>query len=291
MVDTIETDELGFKTVSVDDEKEIESIYQDLENNKYNLHKNQYVIFEHKILTDRHGFPLTLDCLKWNGKQYERVNPNGFTTQAFGKFKPYDYYQKAAVDSIINNDLTCIKGHAGAGKSLIGLYTAWHLIERGKIDRIIVFTNPVKTKNAEALGFYKGTRTEKLLDSQIGIMLSSKFGGVERVEELIHDGTLTLLPFSDIRGYDTSSEAKTFVWITESQNLDSELLKLGLQRIGDNTKVIVDGDPTTQVDKESYRKNNGMNRMSEVFTGEEYYGEITLKNIYRSKIAKKAQEM
>lgn len=291
MVDSVETDELGFKVVSVDDESEIESIYQNLENNKYNLHINQYVIFESKTQLDRSKYPLTLDCLKWTGKELVRVNPKGFTTQSFGKFKPYDYYQKAAIDSILNNDVTMIKGHAGAGKSLIGLYTAWHLIERGKLDRIIIFTNPVKTKNAEALGFYKGDRTEKLLDSQIGIMLSSKFGSIERVSELIQEGTITLLPFSDIRGYDTTSEAKTLVWITEAQNLDSELLKLGLQRIGNNTKVIVDGDPTAQVDKESYHKHNGMNRMSDVFNGQDYYGEIALKNIYRSKIAERAQLM
>lgn len=291
MVDIVDKSELGFKTVKVDSDADIENIYQDLENNKYKLHINQYVVFESKSETDKYGYPLTLDCLRWTGNCFERVNHKGFTTDAFGKFKPYDYYQKAAMDSILRNELTCIKGKAGTGKSMISLHTAWYLVEHGKFDRLIIFTNPVKTKDAEALGFYKGTRTEKLLDSQIGIMLASKFGSIERVAELVEDGKLMLLPFSDIRGFDTSSDGGTIAYFCESQNLNIELLKLGLQRLGENTKGIVDGDPTTQVDKDTYKKKNGMDRMSEVFNGKDFYGEIELRSIIRSKIAKVAEEM
>lgn len=283
--------ELGFKVISISHEDELNDIYQNLDDNKWDLHLNQYLIIEHKTKEDKYGNPLTIDAFKWLGNNLVQVNTKGFATQTFGKFKPFDHFQKAAVDSILNNDLTAIKGNAGSGKSLITLYTAWHLIERGKVDRLMIFTNPVKVKNAEALGFYKGTRTEKLLDSQIGIMLKSKFGDEEAVLEHIETGKLSLLPFSDLRGFDTTSELKTFVWITEAQNLDTELLKLGLQRIGDNTKAVVDGDPKAQVDKDAYSIANGMNRMSQVFAGEDLYGEVELKNIYRSKIAKIAQRM
>lgn len=264
---------------------ELNEINQNLDNNKWNLLVNEYIILFDEVTGGE------LDCFKWDGSLLHRVNGKGFNSNQFGKFKPYDFYQQCAVDSIRSNDITNIKGKAGSGKSLIALSTAWHMIEKGYYDRLIIFTNPVKTRNAQELGFYTGDRTEKLMQSSIGVMLTSKFGKESEVESQILNGRLSLLPFSDIRGFDTSSEQKTIVFITEAQNLNSDLLKLGLQRLGSNTKAIVDGDPNTQVDMDAYRIDNGMKRMSEVFRGESLYGEITLKKIYRSPIAEIAERM
>lgn len=68
-------------------------------------------------------------------------------------------------------------------------------------------------------------------------------------------------------------------------------MKLGLERIGDSTKVIIDGDPTAQVDLDAYKVSNGMIRASEVFRGEELFGEVELKNVYRSRVAELASKM
>ena len=81
---------------------------------------------------------------------------------------------------------------------------------------------------------YPGTRDEKLLDSQIGNLLSSKLGSKFEVEELIAEERLVLLPLSDIRGYDTSG-MHAGIYISEAQNLDTELMKLTLQRIGEDS--------------------------------------------------------
>ena len=96
---------------------------------------------------------------------------------------------------------------------------------------------------------------------------------------------------SDIRGYDTTG-MRAGVYITEAQNLDIELMKLALQRIGEDSICILDGDSDTQVDSSLYSgNNNGMRRVSEVFRGQDFYGEVTLKNIKRSRIAELAQQM
>lgn len=274
----------GVKEVYVT-KTELEKINRNLDINSWGLVINQYIIFKDDI-DDSH-----LDCFKWTGDHLARVESKGFTTNQFGKFKPYDFYQKSALDSIRNNIITSLKGYAGSGKSLIALSTAWNLIEKNDYDRLIIFTNPVKTRNAQELGFYTGSRTEKLMQSSIGVMLSSKFGKESEVEHLIQNGKITLLPFSDIRGFDTSSEQKTIVFITEAQNLNSDLLKLALQRVGDNTKVIIDGDPKAQLDMDAYKHDNGMMRMSEVFRGQDLYGEVTLNKIYRSRIAEIAESM
>lgn len=79
-------------------------------------------------------------------------------------------------------------------------------------------------------------------------------------------GKLLLLPFSDIRGYDTTG-MNAGIYITEAQNLDATLMKLALQRIGEDCFCIIDGDNKSQVDMEIYQKKNGMTAMSKIFRG------------------------
>jgi predicted ribonuclease YlaK len=108
---------------------------------------------------------------------------------------------------------------------------------------------------------------------------------------MIRKEELILLPFSDIRGYDTSG-MNAGVYITEAQNLDIELMKLALQRIGEDSICIIDGDYNTQVDDIHFAgSNNGMRRASKIFKGEDVYGEITLRKIHRSRIAEIAERM
>jgi phosphate starvation-inducible protein PhoH len=52
---------------------------------------------------------------------------------------------------------------------------------------------------------------------------------------------LILLPMSDIRGYDTTG-MNAGIYISEAQNLDITLMKLALQRIGEDSICIIDGD-------------------------------------------------
>jgi predicted ribonuclease YlaK len=132
-----------------------------------------------------------------------------------------------AADSLANNKITMLKGFAGSGKTYLSLGFLLHKLEKGKIDKIIVFCNTVATKNSAKLGFYPGTRDEKLLDSQIGNLLSSKFGGKIEVERMIQEEKLVLLPLSDIRGYDTTG-MRAGIYISEAQNLDISLMKLTL---------------------------------------------------------------
>ena len=122
-------------------------------------------------------------------------------------------------------------------------------------------------------------------------MLSSKLGDAFGLEEMMTKGRIQLLPMSDVRGFDTSG-MNAGVYITEAQNMDIQLMKLALQRIGEDAICIIDCDYNAQVDLSQYAGfNNGMRRMSEIFRGEDIYGEVELKNIYRSKIAAIADRM
>ena len=212
-------------------------------------------------------------------------------SKMFGNIKPIDPYQELVLDSFKNNQITLVKGPAGTGKSLLSLAWLFKQLEEGRIDKIIIFCNTIATAGSAKLGYYPGSRTEKLLDSQIGNFLISKLGDRIMVEDLIDKGQLVLLPMSDIRGYDTSG-IKAGVYITQAQNLNIELMKLALQRIGEESICILDGDNDTQVDLNLYAgNNNGLKRVSEVFRGQDFYGQVFLQTIHRSKIAEIASKM
>ena len=276
----------GYKEVYLDEDGLIE-FYSNQDKNLYNLFINQNLLVYDANSGD------CIERLVWTGDGYRRLAYNTFASKWFGDVKPMkgDLYQSLVADSFSNNKITLVKGPAGSGKTYLSLGFLMHKLERNKIDRIIVFCNTVATKNSAKLGFYPGTRDEKLLDSQIGNLLISKFGGRVAVEQMILEEKLVLLPLSDIRGYDTSG-MKAGIYISEAQNMDVELMKLTLQRIGEDSICIIDGDCKTQVDDIHFAgSNNGMRRASQVYRGEDVYGEVTLRNIHRSRVAMIAEKM
>lgn len=290
MVDSVEVkkdDYKGYLELTLTDD-EMANFYSDpiKYGQKINILTNQYLNIYDKNNT-------CVDTLCWIGNNFRPLKYKTFSSSQLGNIKPYkgDLYQAMAADSFHHNKITIIKGAAGTGKSHLALGYLFSLLDHNKIDKIIIFCNTVATKNSARLGFYPGSKNEKLLDSQIGNFLASKLGGIVGVEQLINAEKLILLPMSDIRGYDTSG-MNAGIYITEAQNLDIELLKLALQRVGEDSVVILDGDTKSQVDLIDYEgSRNGMRRASEVFRGTNIYGEIELKNIHRSRIAEIANLM
>ena len=254
--------------------------------NNFDLKINQYLII-------RDSNENVVDTYKWTENGYEHLTFHNFNSMYFGEVKPSkgDVYQSLVADSFAHNKITLVKGPAGSGKTYLSLGFLMSQLEHNKIDKIIVFCNTIATKNSAKLGYLPGTRDEKLLDSQIGNLLSSKLGGCIAVERMIEEEKLLLLPMSDIRGYDTTG-MRAGIYISEAQNLDIELMKLALQRIGNDGICIIDGDEKTQVDDIHFAgSNNGMKRVSKVFRGEDIYGEVELRIIHRSKIAQIAEKM
>jgi predicted ribonuclease YlaK len=288
MIQSISEEEIdpycGYKDVILSDEQ-LNEFYTNQENT-FDLKVNEYL-----IIRNQEGEVIDRFC--WTGEEFDRLKFKSFRSRWFGEVRPMkdDVYQMLAADSFSRNNITMIKGPAGTGKSYLSLAYLLNQLEYHKIDKIIIFCNTVATKNSARLGFYPGTRDEKLLDSQIGNLLSSKIGDKTEVERLIAEGKLVLLPLSDIRGYDTSG-MNAGIYISEAQNMDVSLMKLALQRIGEDSICIIDGDEKTQVDDISFAgNNNGMKRVSKIFRDTDVYGEIELRKIHRSKIAQIAERM
>lgn len=274
----------GYKEINLNEE-ELANFYSNQNINYFDLLINEYLLIkdeENKII----------DILKWDGFSMVPINIRPIDTKWFGKITPYngDPYQKMAFDSLNNNQLTVIRGPAGTGKSLCGLAYLFSLLEKRKIDKIYIFCNPVATVDSAKLGFYPGDKNDKLLDSQIGNFLISKLGDPTYLRDLVDKGTIVLLPAADCRGVSIPSNAG--VYITEAQNSSIALMKLMIQRIEENVKCVIEGDDLTQVDLTAYQnENNGLSRLSKIFRNQNFYGEIFLKNCYRSKIAKQAELM
>lgn len=278
-------DYTGIVTVELT-ENELANFY---ENNylNYKFLNNQYILIKHNNeIIDKYRY--------FNG-DYIKIIKKKINSKYFGTVKAKDCYQQCLIDALLNNyndnnNIVLIKGKPGSGKTLFSLSYAFYALENALIDKIIIVANCLVAKNSAKLGYYPGSRNEKILDSFLGNMLISKLGDKEKVYELMNENKLDLLPIGDIRGYETKN--KMILYIPEAQNFDINLMKLTLQRTGEGTKIIIDGDLESQVDLESFEGiNNGMRRVSEVFRGEDIYTEVTLKNIYRSKIAAIADRM
>jgi len=273
----------GYIEFKCETDEELASFYEK------HIIPDEILINQYLLLRDKENN--IVDKFKFDGYKLVPIQYQILNSKNFGKLKPKDDIQEIAIDALKSNDLIMLRGHAGTGKSYLALAYLFEALDKNKISKIIIFCNTVATAGSAKLGYYPGSREAKLLDSQIGNFLSSKLGSFTEVERLIDTEQLILLPMSDIRGYDTTG-LNAGIYIQEAQNFDIELMKLALQRIGDDCICIIDGDNTTQVDDNRFAGDrNGMKRLSEVFRGQDYYAEIELQKIYRSRIAEQAQLM
>jgi len=274
----------GFKSVIMTD-AEMAAFYsiEDKEN-IYGLLDNEYL-----IIKDTLNQPLDAWC--FNGLEMVQIDIKPIKSTLLGKLKAKDFYQQCVLDSFYRNTITSVKGKAGSGKSYLAMNFLLSQLEKDKIDKIIMFINDTPVRGSIQHGYLPGDLTSKLLDSQTGNFLLGKLGSKEEAMHLIQMGKLLLLPVSDIRGLDTSN-MKAGIYITEAQNMSIDMIKLAMQRIGDDCICIVDGDCNSQVDSNMFEgRNNGMRRLSEVFRGKDIYGEMELNVTYRSKIAEYAHEL
>ena len=272
---------LGYDTINATDE-EMASIYENPTKNIFGCLTNQYL-----IINNSNGD--YCDMIKWDGEKYSTVASKNIKTMFFGdKMKAKDVYQRMAIDSLMNNTITCITGKAGSGKSLLSLMIAMHLIETGKYERLVILFNPCPVRGASELGYYTGSVVEKAMQSNIGNILITKFGDRYIVDNYISSGKIKLVPMADCRGMEITDNE--ILWITEAENTTTDLIKICLSRVSSGAKVFIEGD-FKQTDSQTYESNNGLRRVVETFAGEEVFGYVDLQNVWRSKIAEIADRL
>lgn len=134
-------------------------------------------------------------------------------------------------------------GPAGTGKTYLAVAYAASLLERGAVDRIILSRPAVEA--GERLGFLPGDMKEKV-DPYLRPLYDALYDMMqgEQVERAITSGVIEIAPLAFMRGRTLANAA---VILDEAQNTTSMQMKMFLTRLGENSKMIVTGDPS-QVD-------------------------------------------
>jgi phosphate starvation-inducible PhoH-like protein len=153
--------------------------------------------------------------------------------------QPKNATQNYLLESIENNVMTVVVGPAGTGKTYCsGMKTA-QLYLKGGYDKIVITRPNVST--GRTLGYFKGDIDEKMAPWLKPITTVLEDGlGKGRYECMARQGQIEIQPMETIRG---NSFERCIVLCDESQNLNLEELKALTTRVGEDSKLILMGDP------------------------------------------------
>ena len=153
--------------------------------------------------------------------------------------EPKNATQNYLLESIENNTMTVCIGPAGTGKTYCSGMKIAQLYVKGKYKKIVITRPNVST--GRSLFFIKGATTEKMTPWLKPIMTVLEKGmGKGRFECDMRQGRIEIQPMETIRG---NSFEDCLIICDESQNLTMEELKAMVTRIGDNSKLVLLGDP------------------------------------------------
>jgi len=151
--------------------------------------------------------------------------------------------QDAYIRALRRHELTFGVGPAGTGKIWLAVAYAVALFERKEVDRIVLSRPAVEA--GERLGFLPGDMREKV-DPYLRPIYDALFDLMDAriVERAMQSGEIEIAPLAFMRG---RTLANAVVILDEAQNTTSMQMKMFLTRLGENSRMIVTGDPS-QVD-------------------------------------------
>ena len=151
--------------------------------------------------------------------------------------------QSDYIKALKENDITMSLGPAGTGKSFLAVSVAVTLLMEKKIDRVILSRPAVEA--GEKLGFLPGDMKEKV-DPYLRPLYDALYElfGTDKIDKKIETGEIEIAPLAFMRGRTLKN---CFAILDEAQNATSTQIKMFLTRIGENSKLVVNGDPS-QID-------------------------------------------
>ena len=151
--------------------------------------------------------------------------------------------QSDYIKALKENDIVMSLGPAGTGKSFLAVSVAITLLMEKKIDRVILSRPAVEA--GEKLGFLPGDMKEKV-DPYLRPLYDALYElfGVDKIDKKIETGEIEIAPLAFMRGRTLKN---CFAILDEAQNATETQIKMFLTRIGENSKLVVNGDPS-QID-------------------------------------------
>ena len=151
--------------------------------------------------------------------------------------------QSDYIKALRENDIVMALGPAGTGKSFLAVSVAVTMLMEKKVERVILSRPAVEA--GEKLGFLPGDMKEKV-DPYLRPLYDALYElfGFEKIDKKIENGEIEIAPLAFMRGRTLKN---CFAILDEAQNATETQIKMFLTRIGENSKLVVNGDPT-QVD-------------------------------------------
>ena len=151
--------------------------------------------------------------------------------------------QSEYIKALKENDIVMAIGPAGTGKSFLAVSVAITLLMEKKVEKVILSRPAVEA--GEKLGFLPGDMREKV-DPYLRPLYDALYDlfGYEKIEKKIEAGEIEIAPLAFMRGRTLKN---SFAILDEAQNATATQIKMFLTRIGENSKLVVNGDPT-QID-------------------------------------------
>jgi len=156
---------------------------------------------------------------------------------------PRSEKQKNYVNALKENEIIISAGPAGTGKTFLAVAVALTMLLDKKIERIILSRPAVEA--GERLGFLPGDMKEKV-DPYLRPLYDSLYDllDFEKIQKKIEVGDIEIAPLAFMRGRTLKN---SFAILDEAQNATDTQIKMFLTRIGENSKIVINGDPS-QVD-------------------------------------------
>ncbi len=176
--------------------------------------------------------------------------------------------QDAYIRALRRHALVFGTGPAGTGKTWLAVAHAVQLFERKEVDRIVLSRPAVEA--GERLGFLPGDMREKV-DPYLRPIYDALYDlmDVRIVERAMQTGEIEIAPLAFMRGRTLSNAV---VILDEAQNTTSMQMKMFLTRLGENSRMIVTGDPS-QVDL-PHGQTSGLHEATRLLTGVEGIGHV-----------------
>ena len=162
--------------------------------------------------------------------------------------------QSDYIDALRKNDIVMAVGPAGTGKSFLAVSVGITMLMEKKIERVILSRPAVEA--GEKLGFLPGDMKEKV-DPYLRPLYDALYYlfGFELINKKIENGEIEIAPLAFMRGRTLKN---SFAILDEAQNATATQIKMFLTRIGENSKLVVNGDPS-QIDLNN-KSHSGLNR-------------------------------
>ena len=167
---------------------------------------------------------------------------------------PRSEKQKNYVRALKESEIIISAGPAGTGKTFLAVAVGLTMLLDKKIERIILSRPAVEA--GERLGFLPGDIREKV-DPYLRPLYDSLYDllDFEKIQKKIEVGDIEIAPLAFMRGRTLKN---SFAILDEAQNATDTQIKMFLTRIGENSKIVINGDPS-QIDLPN-KQLSGLNR-------------------------------